>query len=77
METNGVKLIDIKPYKLKEIAAIYGLHRDTMRKWLKLIEAKVGKRKGHFYDIGQVKIIFDCFKLPSYVQVRDETQFFG
>jgi hypothetical protein len=76
MEKDGIKTISIKPYKLKEIAALYGLHRDTMREWLKLIKDKVGERKGHYYNIDQVRTIFDVYKLPSYVQIKDETRYF-
>lgn len=70
---NSDKLIYIKPYMLKDLTAIYGISRNTMRAWLKNIESDTGKRIGNYYNITQVKIIFKKFDLPSYVTLKDDT----
>ncbi len=76
MNNDGIKIIDIKPYTLKELAAIYGLHRETMRNWLRPFKDEIGKRNGYYFQIHQVRIIFQKLMLPSYVQVKDEASHF-
>ena len=49
---------ELKPYKLKELADLYRVCTRTMRKWLKPIARKLGKRTGHYYQVWQVRIIF-------------------
>ena len=63
------KLIKIKRYKLIELAAIYEVNRKTFRGWLNKFKIELGEREGHYYSIGQVKLIFSKLELPSYVKV--------
>ncbi len=77
MKEDGIKVIAIKPYTLKELAVIYGLHRETMRSWLQPFKDEIGERKGYYYQIPQVRIIFQKLMLPSYVTVKDEASHFG
>lgn len=52
------KHIKLRSYSLSELAGLYGIHRDTMRKWLKPFAIDIGERNGRFYSINQVKTIF-------------------
>jgi hypothetical protein len=55
----------IKPYTLKELAAIYGMNRKTMSRWLEPHRAAIGKRVGYYYSILQVNIILDKLGTPG------------
>jgi hypothetical protein len=65
------QLIEIRPYTLKGLAAIYGVHPDTMRVWLNRLSPLIGDKTGYYYNITQVKIIFRQLSLPSYVKVNE------
>lgn len=55
----------IKPYTLKELAAIYGMSRKTMSRWLKPHKEAIGERIGYFFTIVQVKIILEKLGTPG------------
>ena len=55
----------IKPYKHKELADLYGVSKQTFAKWLIPFKVKIGERKGHFYSVEQVKTIFSLLGIPS------------
>jgi hypothetical protein len=57
--------IQLKPYTLKELCALYGVCRLTFRKWLKPFEKEIGVRHGMYYSILQVRVIFDKLGYPS------------
>ena len=58
----------LKPYNLKELAALYGVSARTLNKWLKPFGDQVGKRIGYFYTIPQVKMIFLNLGLPGILE---------
>lgn len=59
---------EIKPYSAKEIADIYGVCDKTLKKWIKPFNEQVGKKHGRYYNVAQVKIIFDKLGLPCRVK---------
>jgi hypothetical protein len=63
------QVIEIKRYKLRELAAIYKVSRKTFRGWLDKFRDELGEREGHYYSIAQVKLIFEKLELPSVVRV--------
>jgi hypothetical protein len=65
--------IEMRPYKLGELANFYGVHRKTFRNWLKPIKEKIGVRVGHFYNVNQVDIIFDGLPLPRTRELLSDT----
>jgi len=66
------KIIQVKPYSLSELALLYGVSRPTMRKWLKPFAEEVGERIGNYYNIVQVKVIFEKLWFPYTVEFSDE-----
>jgi N-acetyl-beta-hexosaminidase len=62
---NGGKRIEIKHYSIAELADLYNLERRVFKKWLEPHLPVIGERIGHFYNIKQVKIIFDVLGLPG------------
>lgn len=74
-EDKRVMRIPMRPYTTKELIQIYGnISRNTFRKWLEPIQELLGTRRGYYYSIPQVKIIFSVLQLPSCVMVVDETE---
>ena len=68
METEII--IKLKPYSLKEIADIYGISTKTLTKWMAPLRDKVGIRRGRYYTIKQVRIIFDELELPGEIRKK-------
>lgn len=61
----------IKPYKHKELSDLYGVSKKTFTKWLIPFREKIGERKGHYYSVEQVRIIFTLLGIPSNLDDRD------
>lgn len=64
MKTESTQ-IKLKPYSITELARIYGVDPRTLKKWLIPFEQEIGVKQGRFYQIPQVKIIFEKLSLPS------------
>lgn len=65
--------IEVRPYTLKELAAIYKMdHRTFYNNWIEPIEEKLGSKKGRYYTIPQVEMIFSLYKVPKRIN-RDDT----
>ncbi len=56
---------EVKPYTLKEISSIYGVCDKTLKRWLKPFKEEIGERQGRFYNVTQVRLIFDRLGLPG------------
>ncbi|MCW3104268.1 MAG: hypothetical protein JWO09_2708 [Bacteroidetes bacterium] len=55
---------DVKRYRPKELAALYGVSLKTLNRNIKGIREKIGKRDGQWYNIIQVITIFDHLDRP-------------
>lgn len=60
----------VKPYTISELARIYGVCRETLQKWINEFKEEVGERKGRYYTIPQVKIIFENLSVPYTIEVE-------
>jgi hypothetical protein len=60
----------LRPYTVKELAALYRISKGTFRKWMEPLQAEIGERIGHFYMIPQVKIILEKFGTPQGMEVQ-------
>jgi hypothetical protein len=49
----------VKPYTTKELAQLFNMSARTLRRNIAGIKAKIGKRKGYFFSVEQVQMIFD------------------
>ncbi len=60
----------IRPMTLKELAAIYGVSRSTMYRWIKPHRQEIGERKPgmHVYTARQVLTIFRILDPPEVLQ---------
>jgi transposase len=57
--------VPLKAYSLKELAQIYDVSTLTLRHWISAFKEELGVRRGRYYTIPQVKIIFENLSLPS------------
>lgn len=57
--------IEIKPYSTKELASIYGVCDKTLKKWLLPFAEAIGKKQGRYYNVAQVKTVFDKLGIPN------------
>lgn len=55
----------VQPYKLSELATLYRVSRQTMRTWIKPFQQLIGEKKGMYFSIAQVEIIFQKLEPPS------------
>jgi hypothetical protein len=65
MNSQDSKVVQLRAYSIKELALIYEIDRRTFMKWLKPHEQIVGKQNGHYYNIPQVKLIFERLSIPK------------
>lgn len=67
MNTTNVlnRTYNIRPYSKKELTTMYAVSQKTMTRWLKPHLSKIGQREGRYYNVKQVKIIFDILGLPD------------
>jgi hypothetical protein len=59
------KTIPLRPYSLKELAALYDVKPRTVKIWLEQFSTFIGDKKGRFYTIKQIEIIFDKIGEPK------------
>jgi hypothetical protein len=59
------KEIELRPYTHKDLAGFYKVSWVTFQEWLKPFMEEIGPKKGHFYNLRQVKIIFERLGWPS------------
>lgn len=59
------KGIELRPYTAKQLSELYGVDVKTFRSWLKPFANEIGEKKGYFYNIVQVRCIFNHLGLPG------------
>jgi len=55
----------LRPYTTKELYLLYGVSDKTFRKWLAPFQKKIGQKRGAYFTINQVKIIFRRLGTPG------------
>ena len=65
-----VNTVYLKPYSLSELSRLYDVCVRTMRKWMEPFEEEIGAKRGRYYTISQVKIIFEKLGLPGEIEVE-------
>lgn len=60
-----IEKIEIKPYSKQELADMYKIGVRSMTTWLQPFEKTIGKRHGRYYNMKQVRYIFDKLGLPG------------
>jgi hypothetical protein len=60
----------IKPYRLKDLAEIYGVCNRTMKKWIVGAAPEVHRNRSQFYSIPNVTIIVEALGLPQKIETK-------
>ena len=55
----------IRPYTTKELVELYGVSIPTFIKWIKKFEDELGEKQGWFWNIKQVRLIFEKLGKPG------------
>jgi transposase len=58
------EVTEIRPYSTKELATFYGVHPKTLIKWMKAFKDDIGDKRGHYYSVSQVEMIFNKLGMP-------------
>ncbi len=69
---NKKKIVVVKPYTLRELAALYQVGWKTFKSWIKPFTEEIGERRGRFLTIPQVKTIFEKLDYPPCFQLTEE-----
>jgi transposase len=72
MENTNRKFIEVKPYMIKELAALYGVSRETFGRWISKFKDELGEKNGLYFSIPQVKMIFKKLDLPSVIELKED-----
>lgn len=72
-ESKKRKVVVVRQYNLTELANIYCVTTYIMRKQIKEISKKIGKRTGYYYQTEQVEKIFNLIMLPSNIELFKRT----
>ncbi len=64
---NLVAKIQIKTYSNKEIAGLYEVSGRTLRRWLTPFKKDIGRRRGHYYNPKQIRVIFEKLGIPEVI----------
>ena len=54
----------IKPYRLKDLAAIFDISQFTLKRWIDKYPDELGEKDGTYYSIQQVEFMIEKFGLP-------------
>jgi hypothetical protein len=57
--------LEVKPYTMKEMAAIYCISARSFATWIKKIEPHVGRKQGRYFNVHQVRMIIEKLGLPG------------
>jgi hypothetical protein len=56
--------IEVKPYTIKELCALYQICDKTLSRWLQPFRPQIGMPNGRFYTVLQVEMIFTKLGVP-------------
>ena len=60
----------IKPYRLKDLAEIYGVCNRTMKKWITNAAPQAKRNRSQFYPIAAVANILEALGLPQRIETK-------
>jgi len=56
--------VEVRPYSLKELCRLYNLSYKTMNTCIAPLVQELGRKKGRFYNVKQVELIFIHMGIP-------------
>jgi uncharacterized protein YjcR len=61
---NTTNETQVKAYRAKELAELYGVSEKTFKSWLRPYQETIGEKKGWYFNTLQVRIIFSKLGEP-------------
>ena len=61
--------LNIKPYRLKDLIAIFDVNENTFKKWMARYPDELSERDGKYFSIRQVEFMIEKFGLPKKVYI--------
>ena len=63
--------LQIKPYRLKDLIAIFDVNENTFKNWMARYTDELGEKDGKYYSIRQVEFMIEKFGLPKKVYIMN------
>jgi hypothetical protein len=60
----------IKPYRIRDLAAIYNICTKTMKNWIAVSCPEIKRGKSQFYSVSQVITIVNAIGLPQTIIIK-------
>ncbi len=60
----------VKPYQLKDLGEIYGVHPRTIRRWIDRLLPGIGNKKVKYFTIEEVTKIVTAIGLPQIIELK-------
>ena len=57
----------IKPYRLKDLATIFDVNQQTLKRWMSKYPERLSEKDGKYYSVHQVNYMIEVFGLPHKV----------
>jgi transposase-like protein len=61
---DGQGRLIIKPYLLKDLAAIFDVNHQTLKRWMNRFPQELSEKFGKHYSVKQVEFLLDKFGRP-------------
>jgi hypothetical protein len=71
---DGLGNLIIKPYRIKDLAAIFDVNQQTLKRWMSKHPRQLGNRDGRYYSVHQVNYMIEVFGLPHKIPVESIIQ---
>jgi hypothetical protein len=71
MQQSKSRKAEIRPYSKKELAILYEVSPRCFYTMVQPFEPLIGKKRGWYYNVNQVKVIFEKLGYPN-VFLKDE-----
>jgi hypothetical protein len=55
----------LQPYTSKDLYNLYGINEKTFRKWIEPFSGLIGEKRGAYFNLRQVEVIFDKLGTPG------------
>ena len=69
---NGIHYtVKLQPLNGKELCLIYGITRNTFKRWILPFKKVLGVRNGNYFSVLQVEIIFSKLGCPARIWERE------
>lgn len=63
-------LLIIKPYRLKDLAIIFDVKENTLKRWMSVYKDEMNRDGRQYYTVQQVRLMIEKFGLPQKLHVQ-------